>query len=182
MENFIDKINEIEDVDFLTKEFLIWLWYNIELRQGEFLTTDNVTLFISIENKIVLQDLISGDELLIKTEFPSQSLEAHYALKMGKLVKELKIRMVKGTVKNLDDVQHEWMFNFKPDGFKISALKTPNPSSKKFYDSFKERMFFLEEFNDYLNDIFKQFLEIRLDDTLWKNSLDGIMSWIKKEA
>lgn len=182
MENFIDKVSKIEECDFLAKEFIIWLWYNIELRQGEFLVKDKTTLFISIENKIVLQDLLSGDELLIKTEYPSQTLEAHYALKMGKLVKELKIRMVKGALKNLDDVQHEWVFNFKPQGFKVSSLQTPNPSSKKFYDRFKERVFFLEEFNDYFNDIFKQFLEVRIDATLWKNYLDGILSWIKSES
>ncbi len=164
--------------DFYAKEFLLWLWYMIETKNGEFTTEDNIMLFLSIENKIVLTDLLGSEELLFKGEYPSESLEAHYALKQGKTIKELKLKIVKGVSDKLDDIQYEWSFNFRASEFKISGLKLPHVDSKRFYDKLKERIFFLEEFYDYLRDIYKQFLTLRLDSDLWKTTFTEIKTWI----
>ena len=164
--------------DFYAKEFLLWLWYMVETKNGEFVTEDGIKLFLSIENKLILDNILGDEQLLFKGEFPSETLEAHYALKQGKTIKELKLKIIKGISNKLEDIQHEWSFNFRADGFKVSGLKLPISENKRFYEKFKERIFLLEEFYDYFGDIYKQFIMIRLDSEKWEENFINIKNWI----
>jgi len=173
----IDIKNMIGNKDFLAKEFLIWLWFVSEREQGH-IKIDDIDIMLFLEDKLVMEDILGEQEDLFKGGIPSESLEAKYALKSGKLIKECKIKIIKGNA-SLSEQQFEWIFNFKAKGFNITSIKLPNVDVKDFNERFKKRMFFLEELYDYIEGLYKKFLDIRLNKELWKDEIQAVKNWIE---
>lgn len=175
----VDIKNMIGNKDFFAKEFLIWLWYMSELDQGHIkLKDDDITVFI--EDKLVLEELLGDQEDLFKGGVPSESPEAKYALRSGKIIKECKIKIIKGNA-SLSEQQFEWIFNFKSTSFNISGIKLPSVDVKDYKEKLKQRMMFLEELYDYLGALYKKFLEIRLNKPTWDQELLKIKEWIEND-
>jgi len=173
----VDVKNMIGNKDFFSREFLIWLWYMSELDQGHIKLDDKTSITVFIEDKLVLEELLGDQEDLFKGGVPSESPEAKYALQSGKIIKECKIKIIKGNA-SLSEQQFEWIFNFKATGFNISGIKLPSVDVKDYKEKLRERMFFLEELYDYLGALYKKFLNIRLDKPTWDNELLKIKEWI----
>ncbi len=175
----VDVKNMIGNKDFFAKEFLIWLWYSSEQDQGHIkLKDEEITVFI--EDKLVLEELLGDQEDLFKGGVPSESPEAKYALKSGKIIKECKIKIIKGNA-SLSEQQFEWIFNFKANGFNISGIKLPSVDVKDYREKLRQRMMFLEELYDYLGALYKKFLTIRLDKPIWDKELVKIKEWIEND-
>jgi len=173
----VDVKNMIGNKDFFAREFLIWLWYMSEKDQGNITLQDNTNITLFIEDKLVLEELLGDQEDLFKGGIPSESLEAKYALKSGKIIKECKIKIIKGNA-SLSEQQFEWVFNFKAEAFNISGIKLPSVEVKDHRDKLRERMLLLEELYDYLGSLYKTFLNIRLDKPVWDENLITIKEWM----
>jgi hypothetical protein len=167
----------IGNKDFFAKEILIWLWYMSEKEEGHIKLDDNTDITLFIEDKLVLVEIVGEQEDLFKGGIPSESIEAKYALKSGKVIKECRIKIIKGN-ETLNERQLEWLFNFKAEGFSISGVKLPVVEVKDYKERFKQRMFFLEELYDYLFLLYRKFILIRLKKESWKKELEDIRKWI----
>jgi len=174
----IDIKEMIGNKDFFSREFLIWLWYVSEKKQGHYILPDNTEIMIFIEDKLVLEELFGEQEDSFKGGIPSESPEAKYALKSGKIIKECKIKITKGTV-SLNEQQLEWTFNFKANGFNITSIKLPPLDIKDYREKFKQRVQLLEELYDYIAGLYKSFLKVRLHGENWKKEIENIKKWIE---
>ncbi len=162
----------------LGQEFLTWLWYNSEEKNGTYYTiTEDSPYNINIVRRIVVR---GGEGEAIETASVSGAnsalREAKLGLNIGKLVISALIQIEKDAL--------EWQFNFKADDFALNSYKTP-PVSKEDRDNenpdalFFEKIGFIENGLTLLDDCYEQFLKLRLDKAKWKDEVENMSSWIK---
>ena len=153
---------------FLGNEFLTWAWYQVENK--EINLKDHEHVILEIGNKVILEKE-NGETITIKE---GESLEeGKLALQKGAVVSELAFVYKSG--------EHEWRFIIKGKSFDICSLKTPITESVKKEDEYEgavlEKHYLYNKVVDFLDKLFKQFMEIRLSDE-WENEVSEISEWI----
>ena len=113
---------------------------------------------------------MNAQENLFRGGHPTSSLEAHAALRLGKLATEARVRLVKGA--------QEWTFVFKSAELSVSAVQVPAVLSKNDEDRFYERMFLIEELEKMINFIYRTFLEVRVSEAWTNDLLPRIRTWV----
>lgn len=155
---------------FLGREFLTWLWYITEKKNGSLEMHTGETVEIWIDNKIILE---SGSDARINHTggYPSRSKEAHTALQTGKLPKEVKIG-IKTEFK-------EWIFSIASDDFAIKSLKLPT-ALKDTEEKLVERFYLLEEFQKVFETVYHTFYKSRTKDS-WEDLKHAMQVWIAQK-
>jgi hypothetical protein len=106
------------DISFLGREFLTWLWFKSEERDGVIMMPDVGDISIAFVRRIVLE---SGEgpysETVVCQGYHADLREAKAALREGKKIKEARLRMGFGA--------EEWEFTFKADEFQFQSMKLP---------------------------------------------------------
>ncbi len=159
------------------QEFLTWLWYNSEEKNGTYHTKkDESPYILYVSNRIVVR---GGEGDAIETAsvsgVNSALREAKMGLTIGKLVVSALVHIEKDGL--------EWKVGIKADDFALNSFKTPAVSKEDKDDdnpdaSFLEKMYFIEQGLDIINDCYEQFLEIRLNNALWAEEIKKIGNWI----
>ena len=166
----MDLIEKINRSAFLGSEFLTYLWFMSETTSEGYLSDPDEERF-----DVVFDDrlTVGGAQVmssLFRGGHPTSSLEAHAALRLGKLATEARVRVQRGA--------QEWAFILKSADLSISALQVPSVLSKKDDDRFYERMYLVEELEKMLNFLYREFLEVRLSPN-WQNELlPAIRTWV----
>ncbi len=168
----------IGEKDFYAKEFILWVWYNFDVNEGQVTLKNGTNIIVLIEDKLILKETIGQQEDFFKGGSPSESIEAKYALKTGKTIKECKIKILKPSKSGVNDFLYEWIFNFKSEGFKISGIKLPQITVKENVEKFKQRVVFLEELYSYIFEMYENFLTIRMEESTWKPLEQEMTEWI----
>ncbi len=166
----MDIINRINATRYLGREFLTWLWYRSATQQGIFELPDGA-VEVWFDARLTLES--QGDlkeQNVIKAESPTETTEAHAALLTGKLVSEARLRVVHG--------QKQWSLAMKGDTLGVSGVKIPALLSREDDDQLYERFMLIEEIEDMLAALFRQFMELRLDDALWRPEIQAIRTWV----
>jgi hypothetical protein len=166
----MDIINRINATRYLGREFLTWLWYRSATQQGIFELPDGA-VEVWFDARLTLES--QGDlkeQNVIKAESPTETTEAHAALLTGKLVSEARLRVVHG--------QKQWSLAMKGDTLGLSGVKIPALLSREDDDQLYERFMLIEEIEDMLAALFRQFMELRLDDELWRPEIQAIRTWV----
>ena len=167
--DFLEKINR---TSFLGSEFLTYLWFLTETTDASFTYGKEDEPFeIYFDDRLTVGGAqINAQENLFRGGHPTTSLEAHAALRLGKLAHEARLRFVKGA--------QEWAFILKAQSLSISALNVPAVLSKNDEDRFYERMYLAEQLEEMLESLFRRFLSLRLSEA-WKNEwLPSIRQWV----
>ena len=105
---------------------------------------------------------------------PSDSREAYEALRQGKVVSQMKIRLQRD--------EKEWVFVLNGATLDISSLKIPALMTKVDDEKLFERMGLIEEVDGLIRGLYEQFLEIRLDAKKWKAEEQNLIAWIDRKA
>lgn len=168
----MDLINRINYTSFLGREFLTWLWYRSDTREGLFTIDDN-TVEVWFDAKLTLEaqgDLKESN--VVKAENPTDTDEAHAALLTGKLVTEARLRVIVE--------QKQWGATVKADNIGLSSVKLPALLSREDDDQLYERFFLMEEIEDIVDALFDQFIAVRLNDSTWKKEINAIRTWVHR--
>ena len=172
----MDLIEKINRTAFLGSEFLTYLWFMSEnSSEGYLADPDEERFEVVFDDRLTVGGAqVNAQENLFRGGHPSSSLEAHAALRLGKLATEARLRVIRGA--------QEWSFVIKAADLSISALQLPSVLSKKNDDRFYERMYLVEELEKMLTFLYRAFIEVRLTDKWHNELLPEIRSWVGKAS
>jgi hypothetical protein len=167
----MDLLDRIHRAAFLGPEFLTWLWYESDRREGIFDLGGDIGQFeLWFDDKLVVSSAaVNAQENFFKGGHPTSSLEAKMALKLGKMAVEAKLRIVR-------DGQ-EWSFSLKAHDLGLSGVKLPTILSREDEEKFYERMTLAEQLEDMVRGVYGQFLKKRLAPE-WETELASIREWV----
>lgn len=162
---------------FLGHEFLTWLWYAIDKKQNVLSGKENENVSLEIGNRVVLERrrdekvetvTITGDDAGLE--------EGMLALQKGAVVTELNLVYKENEL--------EWRFNLKGESLGISGLRCPATgrieSGEDLEGAVLEKIYLYEKVVKLVEDLYRQFIVIRLSPT-WKSSVVRSMkTWIKE--
>ncbi|MFO7783568.1 MAG: hypothetical protein ACQET7_00685 [Thermodesulfobacteriota bacterium] len=169
-------IERVKKTEFLGREFLTWLWYRSESREGVFDLGELGTVEILFEGKMTLEpDGEDWGDMVTCAGAGTRSGEARFALTRGKKVTHASLRLLKG-----DD---EWSFSLDAAWLNISGLKVPKVMQDAREDAdglFYERMFLIEQPIAVVNVLFAEFIRLRVSPEWHQDELAALEEWIRR--
>jgi len=165
---------------FLGREFLTWLWYAAE-SQTETLSFDVDGLVVEtriwVDDRMVLESSNLGVHT-IKGGRPGQSAEAAVALQSGKVVSELRFGLdIAGWGAFTATVDHR---DLNPRSLKLPIDDPDQVLSLGADESTLERRLKLTQvFFTVFDELFRHYLELRLNDTWEEKEHEALKTWIR---
>ncbi|MDR2489522.1 MAG: hypothetical protein LBD42_08545 [Desulfovibrio sp.] len=162
----------------LGQEFLTWLWFRSAVN-GIFRDAADRPFSIRMEQRIVVQ---GGEGEHLETAsvsgIDSELHEARMGLTVGKKVTRALLR--------LEREPEEWLVTLKASDFSLSSLKTPQIESVNDKEAdpdalFLEKMYLIESCLELIDALYKEFLQIRLDNSAggWTNEVQCLREWMR---
>lgn len=172
----MDLVDLINTRRFLGSEFLIYLWFRVDCFDGLLdVEADDLGRI-----ELIFDDQLTLDAYVAETQrsdlrggAPAYSREAVTALRQGKRPTRAKLCIIREG--------REWMFRFKAETFQLTSVKTPALLTKETVEQFYERMYLLEELEDILHALYREFLEVRLGDEWEDRFVGAIQEWIASD-
>jgi hypothetical protein len=164
---------------FIGYEFLTWLWFSTEI-ETEYIKTLNPEMTdFKIGNRIVLEKHVKKTSETITIKGDDADLEEGIlSLNKGALVTELQL------IYKSDN--QEWLFTIKGDGFSFSNLKLPQTGpieSKEDVDGYVlEKIYLMEKLMQWLDDLYIEFIHLRVDPNWNKTVVPKIKAWIDQRG
>ena len=161
---------------FLGEEFLTWLWYVIEKDQNLIKNFDNDFIALEIGNRIVFENRKkeSGERITIKGDGASLE-EGILTLKKGALVTELNVIY--------KSAELSWQFSLKGESLNFSSFNLPNTglleSDEDLEGFVLEKIFLYDKVLKIFENIYMQFIKLRLSNNWQKKMVPKIRDWIK---
>jgi hypothetical protein len=147
-----------EDVSLIGREFMTWLWFKSEERNGRISLPSGDEVELNFLKRIALE---AGEgeysQGVVCHGIHAELKEGKEAIRQGKKVKEAGIRLISD--------QNEWEFTLKADNFHFQSLKLPiaawqeaeeDPSGKIL-----ERIYLIESAAKAIDQLYSSFLKIR---------------------
>jgi len=170
----MDLIDLINSRSFLGSELLMWLWFKAECFDGVFNIQGGDRIELSFDDQLTLEAYLAETERnSFRGGSPTHSPEAKTALREGKRVQSAKLCVIKEG--------REWTFRIKAETLGLSGVKIPSLLSKEENEQFYERMYLLDELEEILDALYREFLEIRLSTAWQEVMLPAIQAWIKSD-
>ena len=170
----MDLVDLIEAHRFLGNEFLVWLWYKCDLFEGRFAVGKHGVCEVFFDDRITLEAVVvEAEQSLLKGASPAFTPEAHEALRQGKLPTMAKLRIVQEG--------QEYQFSIKGSSLHLAGIKLPALLSKEDDEKFYERMYLLEKLESILEDLFGEYMALRLSPGAWETVHGAIQAWIYEE-
>lgn len=150
-------------------EFLTWLWYFSEGCSGI-----NGEFSFMIEGPFTFVHEGEGaHEIVIRKGNPGISQEAKSTLMAGKKLKKAKLTIARD--------QEEWTCSID-SSWALNSLKMPKIEPLDPISFFEERVGHINTFVDALENLFKRFMEIRVDEDRWNDEVSNIRQWVSEKA
>ncbi len=165
-----------QDLSFLGREFLTWLWFKSEER-GALPLPGGGDVEVEFVRRLVLE---SGDgdyaDTVVCRGLHSDLREGKAALREGKKIREARIRLRRD--------RDEWKFTFKADCFRFQSLKMPASMADLDEEDrgegrILERIHLVEAVMKIMDHLFSAFLKIRLSSQWAGEEAPQIMKWIQ---
>lgn len=167
----------------LGREFLTWLWFRSETSNGLFRFgkqsgKEGEPFTVAMEQRVVVR---GGEGDNLETASVSGSLsplrEARLGLQTGKLVVRALTRLEKDGM--------DWQVTLKAEDFSVNSLRTPTVAKNEDGDDpdalFLEKMYLIESCLDMLDDLFRQFLDVRLAPATWNAEAVAVAEWMQHD-
>lgn len=164
------------DFSFLGREFLTWLWFKSEERNGSILIPGTGDITVLFLHRLILESG-EGDysETIMCKGFRADLKEGKTALREGKKIKEARIRLGIGS----DD----WEFTFKADAFLFQSMTLPaapayaEEDEKDREGRLLDRISMTERAVETMNKLFSLFLEKRTSPEWKSEEMPRIARW-----
>ncbi len=168
-------LEKVRETEFLGKEFLAWLWFRSETEKGSFKLGDK-TIEIWFDGKITLQGENERGLETVTCSGESQNMkEARFALAENKEVVQATL------VLSIDD--NQWTFVLDSLWLNFRTFKTPKVIQDKRDDPdglFYEKIFLVEAAVSAVDDIYTEFLKLRLSPEWNAEELPAFSQWVRE--
>ncbi|MCK7467389.1 MAG: hypothetical protein MZU91_04085 [Desulfosudis oleivorans] len=153
--NLITKDSEsAEAASLIGREFLTWLWFKSEERNGRIKMSDTEEVELHFLKRIALE---AGEgeysQGVVCHGIHAELKEGKEALRQGKKVKEAGIKLIHN--------QNEWEFTFKSDSFHFQSLKLPQTDWQETREdpsgSLLERIYLIENAVKTIDSLYESF-------------------------
>jgi hypothetical protein len=170
----MDLVDLINSRRFLGSEFLMWLWFKSECYDGMFDIPNHDRVEVVYDDRMTLEAYLAETERnMFRGGAPAYSPEARVALREGKRVQRAKLRVIKEG--------REWTFNIKAESLDLTSVKIPSLLSREEEEQFYERMYLVEELEEILDELFKEFLNVRLTYAWEEVMVPAMREWIASD-
>jgi len=165
-----DLVERIETTRFLGPEFLVWLWFKSEVFEGEWQRPDDSQIELWLDSQMVLQSNSDKNErTVLRGLAPSATPEAKLALVRGKV--PLRARVC------ITHENQEFSLVFDAPSFSMGSLKVPALLVEAEDETFYERMRLIEHVEDLWNELYTEFLSLRLSSQWQSVMLPALEDW-----
>lgn len=170
----MDLVDLINSRTFLGSEFLTWLWFRVDCQDGLLNVAGVGTVEVVFDDQMTLDAYVAETQRSdLRGGAPAYSMEAATALRQAKRPTKAKLRVIKEG--------REWTFTFKAETLDLASIKIPALLTQEADDQFFERMYLIEEVEEIMHSLYREFLELRLSDT-WEQRFTAAMSeWIASD-
>lgn len=160
---------------FLGYEYLTWLWFFIENGQDEIKKLEQEPVSLQIGNRIVLENRQKDTVESITIKGDDADLEEGIlALRKGAVVSELNLWYKLG--------DQEWRFTVKAESLHMVSLKCPATGSVESQEDVEgavlEKVYLCEKAVQLTDNLFKQFITLRVSEDWNKRIIPSIRRWI----
>ena len=167
----------LQDV-VLGQDFLTWLWFRSEKNGWLFRMKDGSECNVYLEQRLSVRGG-SGEnvEKAVVTGPHAEFTEAKLGVRNGKLVDKALVKIERDGA--------TWTVLLASDDFSLSSLKTPKIETRLEEGddpdaAFLEKMMLLEQCTGFIDELFRQFLEVRLS-TNWTDELRTFREWLAEK-
>ncbi len=167
-----------EELPLIGREFVTWLWYKSEERNGRISLTRGEEVELHLLKRIALE---AGEgeyaQGVVCSGLHAELTEGKEAIRRGKKVKETGMKMLRD--------QSEWEFNFKADTFFYQSMKMPVADWRDQPEDpaagLLERIYLIENAVKTMDHLFESFLTLRLSAEWTQTEKPLLAKWLKKE-
>lgn len=164
------------DISLIGREFLTWLWYKSEERNGRIAIAPGEEVELNFLKRIVLE---AGEgeysQGVVCHGIHAELKEGKEAIRQGKKVKEAGIKLTYN--------QNEWEFTFNADSFHFQSLKLPAMDWQETPEDpsghLLERIYLIENAVKTMNNLYESFLRIRFSAQWEEKELEFLAGWLK---
>jgi hypothetical protein len=167
-------IERAANYEFLGREFLVWLWFRSDTREGRFFLSAEEAVELWFDGRIVLQKDSESEKVICLGE-SSHPKEARFALAEYKTITEAMLRLVIG--------EDEWTFILDSAWLNFRSFKTPRvvqDADKDAEGLFYEKLHLIEKALGAMESIYASFIKLRLSPEWKKKELPALLQWIKE--
>lgn len=161
--------------DFLGNEFLLWLWHEADVRDGEIEIKGVGDVAVLFDRSLDLDCTygMTGKDSL-RGSGPTRMPEARDALRTGKAPRKAFLTVVSKS--------GQYEFNFNPETFSLGSTKLPEVEEAETPRVlFEERITLLRDLGRMLDGLYGSFLALR-SSSAWEGTVGGIRKWILANA
>ncbi len=165
------------DPAFLAREFMTWLWFKSEERDGTISIPGQTDVSLTFEKRVVLE---SGEgeysETVACQGLHADLREGKAAIREGKKVREARLRLEKDS--------DRWEVTLKADRFQFQSMKLPatggfDEEGEEKEGGILERVYLVETALKTMDDLFAFFLKRRLSPQWLSEEIPRIKTWLK---
>lgn len=179
----MDLVDLIQEKRFIGQEFLTWLWWKSEERGGS-IEIEGFGDILVVFEKHMLLEYGEGEtnEKLICTGLQTELQEARTGLRMGKKLEQARIQITKG--------DYEFNFTLAAALMEFRNVKLPKTAQTESDNGdnpeetegmILERVFLFEELVNLVNELFRMFLERRVNPG-WHEELTKVREWVAAQG
>ena len=157
--------------DFLGNEFLLWLWYVLEMESDSLELADKSEVSVMLARNLVLECPRGQDgRQSISSDAPSRLPEARRAIQAGKLPRKAGLTLVR------HDRQYDVTLQAETLG--VSSAKLPNPEAEEERARLEERVTLIRHLVETLDLLYDAFCHHRTGAG-WSKELRKIRQWLQ---
>jgi hypothetical protein len=168
------KTEEQKDPGFLGREFLTWLWFKSEERDGAIKVPNLGDLQVVFSRRVVLE---SGDgeysESVVCQGLHADLKEGKTAIHHGKKIKEARMQLTRDSEK--------WEFTLKADAFQFQSMRLPEGMASDDPNDFEgqllERIYLAEKAIQTMDEVFSFFLAKRASPQWASEEIPKMKKW-----
>lgn len=159
--------------DFLGNEFLVWLWWQTEQREGVISPDDSSSISVMFHKSLSLEcPLGESGKQSLTSEHPSKLPEALESLRSGKLVRKAGLHIARGG--------YQFRFVLQAETFSVSSAKLEIEDDDQEY-RLENRIEAIRYLNDTIDEMFGHFLKLRISPD-WISTVSDIRTWLDSPA
>lgn len=178
LKNITEGIAFKEDTFLISREFLTWLWFKSEERNGRISLPDGGETELTFLKRIALE---AGEgeysQGVVCHGLHAELKEGKEAIRQGKKVKEAGLKLIAD--------QNEWDFTFKADNFCFQSLKLPETDKLETENDpaggLLERIYLIEKVCLTIDTLYDYFLTIRFSPQWKDKEINLLTRWLKLE-